>query len=90
MRGSTPGFSYNNEIWFNSHLVSYETPRHYYHIVAVFDKEMNYKRNSPPFKFEGEPIEYCLGLVVEEERIICTYSTWDGTTKLVVYDKNRF
>ena len=89
-RGSTTGFSFKDEIWFVLHIVSYETPRHYYHIVAVFDKEMNYKRNSPPFKFEGEPIEYCLGLVVEEERIICTYSTWDGTTKLVVYDKNRF
>ena len=87
-RGSTCGFEYGDEIWFILHLVSYETPRHYYHIFAVFDKEMNFKRHSAPFKFEGEPIEYCLGLVVESERVMCTDSTWDGTTKLVVYDKS--
>lgn len=87
-RGSTCGVEFNDEIWFVLHLVSYETPRHYYHIFAVFDKEMNFKRHSAPFKFQGESIEYCLGLVVEEDRVICTYSEWDSTTKMVVYDKS--
>ena len=27
-------------------------------------------------------------LVVEEERVICTFSEWDGSSKLVVYDKS--
>ena len=87
-RGSTNGFTYNNEIWFVLHIVSYENPRHYYHIFAVFDLDVNFLRHSSPFKFEGECIEYCIGLIVEDERIITTYSTWDRTTKLAVYDKS--
>jgi tetratricopeptide (TPR) repeat protein len=87
-RGSTCGFAYNDEIWYMLHLVSYETPRQYYHIFAVFDKEMNFLRHSAPFKFQGESIEYCLGLVVEDDRVICTFSEWDGSSKLVVYDKS--
>ena len=104
-RGSTCGFKYvtkteiykNNislnaeeiEIWFVIHLVSYENPRHYYHMLAVFDCSMNLLRYSAPFKFEGEPIEYCLGLVVEDTRVIMSYSTWDRTTRLGVYDKKN-
>jgi len=87
-RGSTPGVEHNGEIWFVLHIVSYETPRHYYHIFAVFDINMNFLRHSAPFKFEGECIEYCLGIVVEDDRILATYSTWDGTTKLAVYEKS--
>jgi hypothetical protein len=101
VRGSTNGFKYtskseksNNgniiedyEIWFVNHIVSYETPRHYYHIISVFDSEMNLLRYSAPFKFEGDPIEYCLSIVVEEERVLINYSTWDRTTRIGVYDK---
>jgi tetratricopeptide (TPR) repeat protein len=86
-RGSTCGFKYNNELWFVVHLVSYEEPRHYYHLLAVFNENMDLMRYSAPFKFEGEPIEYSLGLVVEDSRVLITYSVWDRTTKLAVYDK---
>ena len=75
------------EIWFILHMVSYESPRHYYHIFAVFDDSMNLLRYSAPFKFHTEPIEYCLGLVVEDERVLVTYSVWDRETKLGIYDK---
>lgn len=75
------------EIWFVSHIVSYENPRHYYHIISVFDSNMNLLRYSAPFKFEGEPIEYCLSIVVEDERVLINYSTWDRTTRIGVYDK---
>jgi len=75
------------EIWFVAHIVSYEQPRHYYHIIVVFDENMNLLRYSAPFKFEGEPIEYCLSVIVEDDRILMTYSTWDRTTKIGVYDK---
>lgn len=86
-RGSSPGCLFKDEYWFSLHLVSYETPRHYYHILAVFDKDLNFLRHSSPFKFQGTCIEYTLGLVVEEERVIMTYSDWDRTTKVAVYDK---
>jgi hypothetical protein len=75
------------EIWFVNHIVSYDNPRHYYHIISIFDADMNLLRYSAPFKFEGEPIEYCLSIVVEDERVLISYSTWDRTTRIGVYDK---
>ena len=105
VRGSTCGFKYikqttNNtcsfaityeesEIWFVVHVVSYESPRHYYHMIVVFDEEMKLLRYSAPFKFEGQPIEYCLSIVVEDERVLINYSTWDRTTRIGFYDKKQ-
>jgi hypothetical protein len=86
-RGSSCGFNFCDEIWFVVHLVSYEKPRYYYHMLVVFDETMKLKRYSAPFKFEGACIEYCLGLIVEEDRVIIPYSVMDNTTKLAVYDK---
>jgi tetratricopeptide (TPR) repeat protein len=88
IRGSTNGFKYKNEIWFITHMVSYEQPRHYYHVFLVFDSELNLLRYSAPFKFEGECIEYCIGLIVEDYRVIVPYSTWDRTSKIAIYNKS--
>jgi len=77
-----------DEIWFVTHIVSYEQPRHYYHVITVFDANMNLLRYSAPFKFEGDPIEYCLSIVVEDDQVLINYSTWDRTTRIGVYDKN--
>jgi hypothetical protein len=97
-RGSTCGFKFNvtdvsgqnvrTEIWFIVHIVSYEQPRHYYHMLVIFDKNLNLLRYSAPFKFQGEPIEYCLSVIVEDDRVLIYYSTWDRTTKIGVYDKS--
>jgi len=76
-----------DEIWFVTHIVSYENPRHYYHVIVVFDSNMNLLRYSSPFKFQGEPIEYCLSILVEDERVLINYSTWDRTTRIGIYDK---
>jgi tetratricopeptide (TPR) repeat protein len=102
-RGSTSSFKYTKdcinsngnisisyeeiELWFIQHIVSYESPRHYYHIISVFDEKMNLLRYSAPFKFEGDPIEYCLSIVVEDDRVLINYSNWDRTTRIGVYDK---
>jgi hypothetical protein len=88
LRGSTCAAEYKDELWFILHLVSYEQPRYYYHVFAVFDKSMNLKRYSAPVKFQNECIEYCLGLIVEDNRVIVPYSFWDRTTKLAVFDKS--
>jgi hypothetical protein len=88
VRGSTCGFLYDKkEIWFVTHIVSYETPRHYYHMIVVFDENMNLLRHSAPVKFTSECIEYCLSIVVENERVLINYSTMDRTTKIGIYDK---
>jgi hypothetical protein len=88
VRGSTCGFVYNKEIWFIIHIVSYENPRHYYHLISIFDSNMNLLRYSAPFKFVGEPVEYCLSIIVEDDRVLINYSTWDKTTRIGVYDKS--
>lgn len=75
------------EVWFVCHLVSYENPRHYYHIICVFDANMQLLRYSAPFKFEGECIEYCLSILVEDKNVYMNYSTMDRTTRIGVYDK---
>jgi len=49
---------------------------------------MKLLRYSAPFKFEGEPIEYSVGLIVEDSRVIVPYSVWDRTTKIAVYNKS--
>lgn len=86
LRGSSNG-SYdeiNNEIWFMTHFVEYSKPRHYYHMIVSIDAKTNeYKRHSSPFKFEGSKIEYSLGLVVETERIVMSYSCNDASSKVI-------
>jgi hypothetical protein len=87
-RGSTCGFTFNDEIWFIVHIVSYDSPRQYYNVFVVFDVQMNLKKYSAPFKFENDDIEYCIGLIIESTRIIASYSVNDNQTKLAVYDKS--
>ena len=103
MRGSSNGFKYIKEsinkngnipityeeieLWFVQHIVSYESPRQYYHIISVFDEKMNLLRYSSPFKFDNESIEYSLSIVVEDDRVLINYSNWDRTTRIGVYDK---
>lgn len=87
VRGSSCGFNYKNEIWFICHIASYEQPRHYYHIICVFDTDMNLIKYTAPFKFQGESIEYSLSIIVNDENVLINYSTWDRTTKIGVYDK---
>ena len=86
-RGSSCSFKYGDEYWFIVHIVSYEQPRRYYHVIAVLDMDMALRRYSAPLKFEGACIEYCLSLIVETDRVIVPYSTWDKATKIAVYDK---
>jgi hypothetical protein len=49
--------------------------------------EMKLLRYSAPFKFEGLCIEYCVGLVVEEHRVLIAHSGWDRTTKIRLYER---
>ena len=88
IRGSTCGIEHNNEIWFVGHIVSVsENPRNYYHIFIVFDQNMDLLRYSAPFKFSGKTIEYCIGMIFEDNKVILSYSEWDRTTKISIYDE---
>jgi tetratricopeptide (TPR) repeat protein len=84
VRGSSNGFTFGDEIWFLCHVVHHSSPRQYYHIIVVLDKmSLKFKRHSILFKFNGKPIEYSLGLIVEDERICMSYSQNDSTSAIV-------
>lgn len=84
VRGSSHGCMVDDEIWFVCHIVHYGSPRHYYHILVVLHaSDLSYKKHSIPFKFGGDPIEYCLGLVVESDKVLMSYSSMDRTSRIV-------
>ncbi len=92
MRGSSNGCRFGDELWFVTHIVSHsdeKSIRRYYHHLVVFDLELNLLRYTIPFKFSESPIEYCLGLIVEHEQIIATYSVNDGATYLAVFTRDH-
>lgn len=91
MRGSTCGCSFQNKIWFVTHFVNWEVDpnKKYYHVFVIFDTDFNLLKYSQPFTFESLKIEFCIGLVIEEHRLILTYSTNDSSSKLAVYDREK-
>lgn len=92
LRGSTCGVPVgDNELWFVCHMVDYSTPRHYYHIIVVLDRStLTYCRHSTLFKFHGDPIEYCLGLIVEPTRLLFSYSRWDRSSAVMLVPRVEF
>ena len=91
IRGSTNGYNYGNEIWFLTHYQQVINKLiGYCHLFVIFDLNMNILRYSDPFKFEGERIEYALGLIVEKNNIIISYSIFDCKSKIGIYNTDNF
>ena len=91
LRGSTNGQIIDDEIWFLCHLVSYESRRHYYHIMVVLDKTtFTVKKYTPIFKFGEEPVEYTLGFVEMGTDLLIGYSVLDKDTKYMILAKEWF
>jgi len=87
-RGSSNGCLFQQEVWFVVHYVAYGDPRHYYHMILVLDEDtLECKRFTSLFKLSRFPIEYCLGLVVNDRHVLITYSEMDRTSNIAVYDK---
>jgi len=55
----------------------------YFHFLAVFDLNMNFKRHSELFKFNNYQVEFCAGLLIEDDRFIITYSYLDNQSCLI-------
>lgn len=91
LRGSTNGFIWNDEIWFMTHMVDCtKSPRIYYHCIIILDRNtLKLKRNSILFKLDNTCVEYCLGLIVEDKRLIIGYSKMDRETILAIYDREK-
>lgn len=82
-RGSSCVCEYKGMKWFTVHTVHYETPRLYLHNIVVMDKDYNPLCYTLPFSFEGERIEYSIGLVIDNGEMQMSYSTWDSSSKII-------
>ncbi len=90
-RGSSPGFAYGQYLFFLVHNVEYSTPRNYYHSIVVLDiNTLEFVKKSKLFTFEGTGIEFGLGLIIEDNRVIITHSRWDKKAYLKVYNFEKF
>jgi len=92
-RGSTAGYIVGDEIWFIVHVVDYQggQKRKYYHRLVILDYEtLKLKRKSHLFNFEGHDYEYCLGMIVEDNRIIITHNTQEANSYIKIYNKEKF
>lgn len=87
IRGSSNAFwnSDKKEWWIMVHLVEYNNPRMYYHMFVILNEDKNIKKWSKIFKFDDDKIEYCIGLVIYNNKLILSYSEWDQSSKLGFY-----
>ena len=83
IKGSSSGALYNNEIWF---IVHTKQNNNYQHLFVVFDNELNLLRYSEPFKLDNSRVEFCIGLIIETERTILSFSSLDHNTYIGIYD----
>lgn len=83
LRGSSNIVEYNNEFWCVVHGVKYTAPRKYYHLIVILSKEYKIKNYTVPFYFDKYGIEYCLGLLIENNIIYMTASRNDSNPIIV-------
>ena len=93
IRGGSPGYYINNEIWFVVHKsnrcrLNKEVYYHYQHCFVVFDSNMNFLRISELFKLGEHPIEFCTGLIIKNDEIILSYGLKDTESIIAIYDKS--
>jgi len=78
-KGSTNGVFYKNMYWFLTHYTTDDWKngklwRRYKHCIVLLDESFNVISYSNPFTFEGELVEYSLGMYIENNKIIIGYS----------------
>lgn len=85
-RGSTNGIEYENNIWFIVHIQNklFEGKKYYTHVFVCFNKNMELIGYSNEFNFENNIVEFCIGLIINNNNFVITYSTLDKTTKMCV------
>ena len=82
VRGSTPGYTKNNEIWFVVHKCH---QKEYLHFFVIFDLQMKLLRYSELFKFENYKVEFCISLIVQDTQVILPYSVMDSQSFIATY-----
>jgi predicted GH43/DUF377 family glycosyl hydrolase len=92
LRGSSNAVEYKDNYWLVVHGVKYTTPRKYYHLIVVLDKDYKLIKYTTPFYFDTYSIEYCLGLLIEDNNIYMTASRNDNNpiiVKVNIKDLNK-
>lgn len=95
IQSSTPGFLYKDEIWFVGYLLveNKNLPDEYYHCIIILDqKTLQIKKCSIPFRFSNDlenTVENCLGIIVEDSKIIFSYSIMKSKSLIGIYDKKK-
>jgi glycosyltransferase involved in cell wall biosynthesis len=87
VRGSSSGVRIDDELWFLCHVVSYESRRHYYHLVVVLDAAtFELKWHTRLFTFTGSKVEYALGFIYHAftDEFLVGYSVMDRSTEFMV------
>jgi mannosyltransferase OCH1-like enzyme len=85
VKGSSTGFKTNDELWFVLHKSQLNN---YQHFFTVFDHDMNLLRYSELFKLDNRRVEFCIGLIIEAERTILSFSSLDTNIYIGVYENN--
>lgn len=86
-RGSSNGISYNDKYWFITHQKDSKFNNAlYFHNFVIFNKHMKLIRYSESFRFEGNKIEFCMGIEKDnKDNFIILYSLSDKTCKMGIY-----
>jgi hypothetical protein len=90
-KGTTIGYTYNNQIWFilhKSYFNHFENRyiREYNHFIAIFDLEMNLIRYSELFKFCDYNVEFCTGIIIKNDEMILSFGILDKKSIISTYD----
>jgi len=85
VKGSSCGFEYKDELWFVLHK---SQTNNYQQFFAVFDLNMNLLRYSELFKLDNCRVEFCIGLIIEDDRTILSFSSLDTNIFVGVYDND--
>jgi hypothetical protein len=91
LRGSANAVLYNDSLYVLTHSVKYGSPRKYYHHIVKLDKDtLQPKEISNAFAFEELGIEYCLTMLIENDRVEFVYSHFDSNPKIVNVPLSEF
>jgi hypothetical protein len=62
-------------------------PYLYEHMFVFFDADLNLRRRSAPFRFEGAPVEFCCGLTIEDGVIELSYGVMDKRAVVTAFSR---
>lgn len=57
---------------------------HYFHRLAMWDIHFNLEKLTEPFKFEGDFVEFCCGMCIQDDYCYITYSAMDSNPSVVM------